>query len=256
MHKARILILGGTTEARRLAERLAPRTDIDTILSLAGRTADPLPQPVPYRTGGFGGSEGLARYLQEQSIDILVDATHPFAERISANAAAAANLTKVAAIALRRPAWRAVEGDRWHSVGSVPEAVTALGSAPRQVFLTIGRQEAHHFDTAPQHSYLVRSVDAVEPPLRVPQVAYILSTGPFDLESEIRLLDEQRINVIVAKNSGGAATHAKIEAARQRGIDIIMVERAAAAEMQAVETIDDALRHIDHLVSSLMKRGV
>jgi precorrin-6A/cobalt-precorrin-6A reductase len=256
MHRARILILGGTTEARRLAEKLAVRADIDTTLSLAGRTAAPLPQPVPFRTGGFGGSEGLARYLKEQSIGLLVDATHPFAERISANAAAAAKLANVAAIALRRPAWQAAAGDRWYSVGSVPEAVVALGPAPRRVFLTIGRQEAHHFNSAPQHSYLVRSVDAIDPPLLAPDVAYILSTGPFDLANEIRLIDEYRIDAIIAKNSGGAATYAKIEAARQRGIEVIMVERAVAAGMQTVETVDDALFHIDHLVSSLEKRGV
>ncbi len=256
MDKARILILGGTTEARQLAEALALRADFDIVLSLAGRTADPLPQPAPFRIGGFGGGDGLARYLRDENIDLLIDATHPFAARISANAAEAARLADIAAIALRRPAWRPVEGDRWRCVANMPEAVTALGPSPRHVFLSIGRQEAHHFDSAPQHSYLVRSIDPVDPPLKVPRVAYILSAGPFDLDGERRLLEEQRIDILVTKNSGGHATYAKIEAARRLGIDVVMVGRAPAADMVTVETVEAALAQIDHVFSSRIKRGV
>ncbi|OED01531.1 cobalt-precorrin-6A reductase [Rhizobium sp. YK2] len=256
MGKVRILILGGTTEARALAAALAPRTDLDIVLSLAGRTADPAPQPVPVRSGGFGGAEGLARYVSDEKIDLVIDATHPFAARISANAAQAAAQCAVTAFALRRPAWVPVEGDDWLSVHSVSQAIAALGDVPLRVFLATGRQEAHYANAAPQHHYWVRSVDPVEPPLTVPDVSYIHSPGPFRLEDELEMLQRHGIEVVVAKNSGGDATYGKIEAARRLGIKVIMVERAETAGLPVVETVDAALDRIDHFVSSLMKRGV
>ncbi|MBB4567214.1 cobalt-precorrin-6A reductase [Rhizobium leucaenae] len=256
MGKTRILILGGTTESRQLAAALASRADLDVVLSLAGRTADPAAQPVPVRSGGFGGAEGLARYLTDEAIDLLIDATHPFAARISANAAEAAALSGISAFALRRQAWLPAEGDRWRSVRSVSQAIAALGPSPCHVFLAIGRQEAHQANAAPIHHYWVRSVDPVEPPLTVPSVTYIHAKGPFRLEDELAMLRQYRIDVIVTKNSGGSATYAKIEAARQLGIEVIMIERAPAADMPVVEIMGDALRRIDHLAASLMKRGV
>ncbi|NEI72668.1 cobalt-precorrin-6A reductase [Rhizobium lusitanum] len=256
MGKARILILGGTTEARALAATLAPRADLDVVLSLAGRTADPAAQPVPIRSGGFGGAEGLARYLRDEAIDLVVDATHPFAARISANAARATAECDVAAFALRRPAWVPVEGDDWLPVHSVSQAVTALGNAPLRVFLATGRQDAHQANAAPHHHYWVRSVDPVEPPLTVPHVDYIHGRGPFRLEDELDLLRRHGIDVVVAKNSGGDATYAKIEAARRLGIRIIMIERAETAGLPVVETVKAALGQIDHFASSRMKRGV
>lgn len=256
MGRTRILILGGTTEARVLGEALAPRFDFDVVLSLAGRTADPLPLPVSVRLGGFGGIEGLATFLEQQRIDLLIDATHPFANRISANAAAAAKIANVPVFALRRDAWVPVEGDRWQLVETVQSAVSALGQSPRRVFLAIGRQEAHAADAAPIHHYLVRSVDAVNPPLLAPDVEYLLARGPFELNEELRLLRDSRIDVIITKNSGGTATYAKIEAARLLGIEVMMVERASAADVPAVGTVEAAVRHIDYLVSAAMKRGV
>ncbi|KAA1180003.1 cobalt-precorrin-6A reductase [Rhizobium tropici] len=256
MGKARILILGGTTEARALAAALASRADLDVVLSLAGRTADPAPQPVPVRSGGFGGAEGLARYLRDEKIDLVIDTTHPFAARVSANAAQAATQCAVTAFALRRPAWLPVEGDDWLSVHSVSQAIAALGTAPLRVLLATGRQEAHQANAAPQHHYWVRSVDPVEPPLTVPHVSYIHSRGPFRLEDELDVLQRHGIEIVIAKNSGGDATYGKIEAARQLGIKAIMVERAETAGLPVVETVDAALDRIDHFVSSLMKRGV
>ncbi|ENN85084.1 Precorrin-6A reductase [Rhizobium freirei PRF 81] len=256
MDKARILILGGTTEARALAASLASRADLDVVLSLAGRTADPALQPVPVRRGGFGGAEGLARYLREEAIDLLIDATHPFAARISTNASQAAAQCDVSAFALRRPAWVPVEGDEWLSVHSIAQAVAALGARPLRVFLATGRQEAHQANAAPQHHYWVRSVDPVEPPLTVPNVSYIISRGPFRLADELDMLQRHGIDVVVAKNSGGGATYGKIEAARHLGIKVIMIERTEAAGLPVAETVDAALDRIDHFVSSLMKRGV
>src|SRR4051812_34045318 len=140
-----ILILGGTSEARQLAGRLAGRSDLKVTLSLAGRTARPAAQPVPVRVGGFGGTDGLIAYLATRHIDVLVDATHPYADTIAAHAADAAARAKVPIVALRRPAWTAATGDQWIETDDVGGAVHALGAAPRRVFLAIGRQEVAAF---------------------------------------------------------------------------------------------------------------
>ena len=256
MDKQRILILGGTAEARDLAERLADRADLAVTLSLAGRTLDPVPQPVPVRTGGFGGAEGLASFLRENAVDLLVDATHPFARQISANARAASTAADLPLLRLERAGWEKAESDRWICVGSIAEAVAALGAAPRRVFLAIGRQEAKAFDAAPQHHYLVRSVDPVDPPLEAPEVEYILARGPFPVEAEVALLSDHRIDIVVSKNSGGEATHGKIVAARILGLPVVLVERAAAPDDHRAETVEDAVRLADHLLASFRKRGV
>jgi precorrin-6A/cobalt-precorrin-6A reductase len=256
MNRPRILILGGTTEARQLAERLATRGDIDAIISLAGRTLDPKPLPIPTRTGGFGGATGLADYIRSERIALVVDATHPFANRISANAAEAARMEGVPLFAFSRPGWMRQDGDRWISVGSVETAVEELGEVPRRVFLAIGRQEAHQFSRAPQHSYLVRSVDRVEPPLDVPDCRYILASGPFNEADERNLLSDNAIEVVVCKNSGGTATYGKIAAARALGIAVVMIERQKPLGIPAVGDVQTALETIDHLLAPAMKRGV
>ncbi len=245
MATTRILILGGTADARALAARLAGEPSLAVTLSLAGRTREPAAQPVPVRIGGFGGAEGLAAYLAAARIDRLVDATHPFAARISANAAMAAQRAGVPILALRRPTWQRRPGDRWSEVdmlADAPAALGALGAGPRRVFLAIGRQEAGLFEAAPQHFYLVRSVDPADAAL--PDAAYILSRGPFALADELALLREHRIDAVVAKNSGGEATYAKIEAARQLGIDVVMVRRPAVPDGPAVESWEAAAAHL------------
>lgn len=223
-------------------------------LSLAGRTAAPVRQPVPVRVGGFGGAEGLARHLAEQRIDLLVDATHPYAARISANAAAAAQIAGVPLLALRRPAWEAVEGDLWTLVESAQAAAAAIGDAPRRVFLALGRQELGPFEAAPQHAYLVRSVDPVEPPLAVPDATYLLDRGPFREEDEAALLAKHRIDAIVAKNSGGSATYGKIAAARRLGIEVMLIHRPDLPPANAVASVAEAEAAVDHWLSS--ERGV
>lgn len=256
MDRTRILILGGTSEARRLATELAARENLDILLSLAGRTEAPAEQPVPVRIGGFGGAQGLADFLMAGRYDLLIDATHPFAERISANAAAAAERSGITAIALVRPEWVPVPGDHWHIVPDIPSAIASLGPTPRRVFLATGRQGAPHAEVAPQHSYLVRSVDPVDPPLALTDVEYILDRGPFALEGELNLLRKHSIEAIITKNSGGSAAYAKIEAARVLGIKVVVIARAPAAAMMTVETVEAAVEAIDHLVSEAMKRGV
>ena len=252
----RLLLLGGTTEARRLAERIADRDDLLVTLSLAGRTLDPVKQPVPVRSGGFGGVAGLAAYLAENAVDGLIDATHPFAAQMSRHAAEAAAVASVPLLALRRPAWEAVTGDRWTEVGSVPEAAAALGREPRRAFLALGRQELAPFEALPQHAYLIRSVDPVEPPLAVPEAVYVTARGPFGVDDDVRLLTEHRIDVVVSKNAGGEASYAKIAAARRLGLPVVMVRRPAAPDVPAVATVDEAEVWVDHLAISRAKRGV
>lgn len=250
----RILILGGTTEARQLAGKLAARASIT--LSLAGRTESPIAQGVPVRSGGFGGADGLAAYLKQAGTDLLIDATHPYAARISANAAQAARLTGVPILALRRPGWEPVEGDRWTLVDTVAGAAQALGSAPRRVFLALGRQEVAAFEAAPQHHYLIRSVDPVEPKLAVPDAEYLLDRGPFHEADERALLEKHRIDRVVSKNSGGAATYGKIGAARALGIEVIMVRRPDLPKVPSAETVDELAAMVDHFVEPATERGV
>lgn len=252
----RILILGGTTEARELAGRLAGRGDLSVTLSLAGRTVNPADQPVPVRSGGFGGVEGLAGYLAKEEIDLLIDATHPYAVRISANAAAAAALSKVGIVALRRPPWERVEGDRWTQATGGAEAAAALGATPRRVFLALGRQEIGPFEAAPQHAYVIRSVDPIEPPPAALRATYILARGPFAEADEKALLIDHRIDAVVAKNSGGPATYGKIAAARDLGIEVILFRRPVPAQAGTVETVDDAVAALDHRLAGASDRGV
>ncbi|WFP73460.1 cobalt-precorrin-6A reductase [Mesorhizobium sp. WSM4906] len=252
----RILILGGTTEARQLAGKLARREDFSITLSLAGRTESPVPQGVPVRTGGFGGAEGLAGYLHEEHIDLLIDATHPYAARVSANAAEAARQTGLPILALRRQGWEPVAGDRWTLVDSVTEAASALGAVPRRVFLAIGRQEAGAFETAPQHRYLIRSVDPVEPRLAVPDALYLLARGPFVEANERTLFERHGIDAVVSKNSGGDATYGKIAAARALGIEVIMVRRPHLPNVPSADSVDQLAAKVDHFFDPVADRGV
>ena len=206
-------------------------------LSLAGRTLAPAPQPVPVRVGGFGGAEGLADYLKAEAVAAVIDATHPYAARISANAAIACADAGVPLLALRRAPWQKVPGDRWREVADVAAAVAALGEAPRRVFLALGRNEVRAFAAAPQHAYLVRSVDPVEPPLAVPDAQYVLGRGPFTEEGDRALLVAHGIDAIVAKNSGGAATYGKIAAARALGIAVLLIARPQGPDVPAVDDV-------------------
>ena len=252
----KILILGGTAEARALAQDLAGRGDLAVTLSLAGRTAEPLPQAVPVRSGGFGGVDGLAAYLRAERIDALIDATHPYAAAISANAARAAAIARVPLLALRRAAWKKQAGDSWTEVATVEDAVTALGETPRRVFLTLGRKQLAPFAAAPRHVYLVRSVDPVDPPLAVPRASYIAARGPFTEAADRTLLERHAIEIIVAKNSGGEASYAKIAAARALGIPVILLARPTLPEVATATSVEEVLAWLDHVSAPSTARGV
>ncbi len=218
----------------------------DATISLAGRTLSPAALPLPTRIGGFGGAAGMGQYLEQHGIRALVDATHPYAARISAHAAEAAAAAGVPLLALRRPPWVAQPGDDWTEVADVPAALAALGAAPRQVFLALGRQELHGVAAFPQHRYLVRSVDPILPPLPVPQVQCLLARGPFDAQAEHALLRAHGIEAIIAKNSGGAATYGKIAAARSLGVAVLLLRRPVLPAVTEVASPEAALAWLDH----------
>jgi precorrin-6A/cobalt-precorrin-6A reductase len=239
----RVLVLGGTSQASELARALADRPDVEATLSLAGRTSAPAASPLPTRIGGFGGAEGLAAYLLKQGVEALIDATHPFAARISANAVVAAREAGVALAVLSRPPWRPGPGDRWREVAHVEAAAEALGETPLRVFLTVGRLQAGAFGAAPQHWYLVRSID---PPDDLPPHAEVLrARPPFSLADEIALMRTHRIDVLVSKNAGGPAARAKLDAARGLGLPVVMIARPAPSEGEGVENVEATLRWIE-----------
>jgi len=254
MPTKKILILGGTTEARQLAGKLAALPDIEVTLSLAGRTESPVAQGVPVISGGFGGAEGLVRHLRDQKIDLLIDATHPYAARISANAAEAAKTSGVAVLGLRRPAWEELPIDHWWQVDTTEEAVAALGDRSRRVFLALGRNEVRAFEGAPQHVFFIRSVDPIEPPLAVPYATYILARGPFSEADEFDFFHANRIEAIVCKNSGGSATFAKIAAARSLDMPVIMLRRPTLPDMPNGPNVEEVLAMAVHALG-LEKRG-
>ena len=241
-----ILILGGTTEASALAAALATNPAHTPILSLAGRTRAPVLPAIPARRGGFGGVPGLAQYLQTHRIDALVDATHPFARQMHANAAAAARLTDTPRLAILRPAWTPGPTDQWTPLPSMSAAAHALGPTPRRVFLTVGQLELAPFAAAPWHHYLLRSVDPPPPAALPPNTTCIAARGPFTEPAEHALLLHHRIEILVTKNSGGAATAAKLAAARTLGLPVLLVSRPEPPEPPTVPTAEAALAWLAH----------
>jgi precorrin-6A/cobalt-precorrin-6A reductase len=241
----RVLILGGTTQASALAVQLAGDTHYDAILSLAGRTKNPLLPDIRHRIGGFGGSAGLANYLRTEAIDVLIDATHPFAEQMSAHAVIATRETNTPLAIFTRPAWTPAMGDRWQEFPDARSAARALGEEPRRVFLTIGRQQLAAFEIAPQHDYLIRSIDAPDPLPAMPHHKFLLARGPFTFEDEQALMRDARIKVLVSKNSGGDATRAKLDAAQALGVEVYMIARPQSPDVPAFETLDAILQFLE-----------
>jgi precorrin-6A/cobalt-precorrin-6A reductase len=250
----KLLILGGTSEASALARALKDDPRFAATLSLAGRTAAPVLPSIPVRIGGFGGVTGLARYLREQRIDGLLDATHPFAARITQNAVAAAREAGTPLLLLRRPEWKPVAGDRWIAVADMHAAARALGETPRRVLLTIGQQDLAPFRTAPWHHYVIRSVDPPPPDVRPPVAEIITARGPFMEAAERRLLEDLRIELLVTKNSGGSATYAKLSAARALGLPVVIVARPPAPQAESVVDIAAALHWLSALHDTLAAR--
>ena len=221
----RILILGGTTESAQLAKALQRRPQLRIVTSLAGRTREPAAVAGGARSGGFGGIEGLIRYLREEHIDVIVDATHPYAEQISRHAVVASRSTGVPLLRVERPPWPRQPGDRWALVDSVVEAARVLPDYGRRAFLTVGGKELQAFANMDRMWFLVRLVDAPLEPLPLLHAQVVTGRGPFTAEDERKLLQQHRVDMIVAKNSGGDATYGKIAAARALGLPVILVRR-------------------------------
>ncbi|HET9147521.1 MAG TPA: cobalt-precorrin-6A reductase [Acetobacteraceae bacterium] len=256
MTRLHILILGGTSEASSLARAIAEDTRMAPVLSLAGRTATPALPPIPCRLGGFGGIQGLVDYLRAQGIEALIDATHPFASQMTAHARAAAAICGIPVLRIDRPPWMPELGDDWTMVPDIAAAARALGATPRRVFLTIGQKELAPFRAAPWHHYTIRSVDPPAPSLLPPRAAVITARGPFAEAEEHTLLLERRIDVLVTKNSGGAATEQKLAAARRLGLPVVMVTRPATPPMPKVADADAALGWIEVRIHEAAPRRV
>jgi precorrin-6A/cobalt-precorrin-6A reductase len=235
----RILILGGTGEARELATALVT-AGIDVLSSLAGRVRDPRLPDGPVRIGGFGGASGLVAFLQAEGITAVVDATHPFASGITASAAEAAARARVPLLVLRRPAWDA--DPAWEAVPDIrAAAVTVERWAGQAAFLTTGRRDLAAFAADSQHRFLVRTVDPPDGPLPA-RMTLILDRGPYTVDAETALMREHDIGLLVTKNSGGPMTAAKLQAARDLGVGVVMVQRPPLpAGTVAVATADEAV---------------
>ncbi|MFG1628592.1 cobalt-precorrin-6A reductase [Kribbella sp. NPDC049227] len=236
----KVLLLGGTGEARELAQTLVS-AGVDVVSSLAGRTADArLPVGV-VRQGGFGGATGLARWLHDNPVDAVVDATHPFAATMTEHAVSAAREVGVPLLVLRRPGW--TPGDRWHWADTTSAAAELLPTLGARAFLTIGRQGLDTFE----HSgvwMLARCVDPPEP--RPTWCTLILARGPYDVDGELTLLRDHRIDVLVTKDSGGPQTAAKLTAAQLLGIPVIVIRRPPLpAGVDAVESVDRVVEWVE-----------
>jgi precorrin-6A/cobalt-precorrin-6A reductase len=234
----RLLLLGGTGEARELAARLAGRPGIDVISSLAGRTAAPAWPAGRTRVGGFGGPGGLAAWLAAERIDVVVDATHPFAAAMTAAAVTATAGRDVPLLVLRRPGWAAGPGDDWQRVPSLAAAAARLPG--QRVLLTVGRTGLDAFAADRGRWFLIRSVQAPEPPLP-PRARLIQARGPFAVADEVALMRAHAIDVMVTKDSGGELTAAKLTAARQLQLPVVMVERPPAPDAASVTTVAAAM---------------
>ncbi|MGX1089928.1 precorrin-6A/cobalt-precorrin-6A reductase [Streptomyces albogriseolus] len=245
-----VLILGGTTEARRLAAALAARPGTRVTTSLAGRVTRPGALEGEVRVGGFGGPDGLAAWIRGERVHAVVDATHPFAATITANAATATAAARVPLLVLRRPGWRPGPGDHWHPVPSLEAAAALLPGLGRRVFLTTGRLGLAAFAGLTGLSFVVRSVEPPEPPLP-PHTDVLLARGPFTVADETALLREHRVDVLVTKDSGGAATSAKLTAARDLGLPVVVVRRPSLPE--GISPLPDVAAVLDRLDEALAR---
>lgn len=245
-----LLVLGGTTEATALCRRL-DEAGITGTISFAGRVNRPVRHPLPQRVGGFGGVAGLVDYLHANKITHVVDATHPFAAQMSANAVDACAEAKVPLIALTRAPWQAQAGDDWTHVPDIAGAVAALNRPAARVMLAVGRMHLAEFAPNPQHFYLLRLVDPPKDTLPFPDFHTIVDRGPFTEAGDLALMQEHRIDLVVSKNAGGSGASAKISAARKLGLPVIMIDRPALPQRREAHDVDQVLGWIAHASTDL-----
>jgi precorrin-6A/cobalt-precorrin-6A reductase len=242
----RVLILGGTSEARAVAAALHDRPDLEFESSLAGRVSNPALPVGAVRIGGFGGTDGLVEYLRDRSVDAVLDATHPFAATITSNAIAACGRVGCALLVVRRPGWTEGPADRWHRVADIQRAAEVVaGLGDGTVLLTTGRRDLAVFAGDSRHHFVVRTVD---PPSGAvpPKMMLLLDRGPYTVEGERALMLAHDVRALVSKDSGGAMTVAKLIAARELGVPVILVERPPVPDgVRIVDSVSDALRWVD-----------
>lgn len=234
----RVLLLGGTAEARELAA-LLHEAGVPFLSSLAGRVARPRLPVGDVRIGGFGGPSALANWLEEHRVAAVVDVTHSFAERISASALQACAAAEVPLLRLERPGWSERTGDRWHWVSDLDEAARLVPQLGHRVLLTTGRQGLAAFADVDSW-FLIRCVDPPSVPLPA-RHELLLDRGPYDLAGELALFDEHRIDLLVTKDSGGSHTQPKLDAARERATQVIVVRRPPRLDCETVSTPSKAL---------------
>ena len=247
-----LLVLGGTTAATALCQRLA-EDGITGTVSFAGRVKRPVRQPLPQRVGGFGGVEGLVEFLRAEGISHVIDATHPFAAQMSAHAVDACAQTHIPLIALTRPPWHAESADQWVNVPDIAAAVQALKGPRQRVMLAVGRMHLAEFAPNPQHFYLLRLVDPPAFDLPFPRHAVVVERGPFSIDADLDLMKAHNIDLVVSKNSGEVGADAKIAAARTLRLPVVMIDRPSIPrrlEAHSVEAVMDWLPH------ALTDRGV
>ena len=236
----RVLLLGGTAEGRELAARLHPQTDV--ISSLAGRVPDPALPVGPVRIGGFGGVEGLLQWLRDNDITAVIDATHPFAATMTANAAAACAELALPHLVLNRPAWDPGDATLVGSDREAADLVAAQGYS--RVFLTTGRSGSAAFRNSDAW-FLIRVVTAPEPGNLPADHELLLSRGPYRYDDEHRLMRDHRVDVVVTKNSGGELTRPKLDAAQALGVDVVMIDRPPLpAGATVVGSVDEAVQWV------------
>lgn len=247
-----LLILGGTAEGAALAAAAERQfgAALRITTSLAGRTPRPARLPGLVRIGGFGGAAAMVAYLAAERIGLVIDATHPFAVRISAEAAEACRAAAVPLLAIDRPVWCRQPDDRWIEVGDLVAAATALSDLGRRVFLTVGGRGLEAFTGLAHHHFLLRLVAAPAAPPPLPSYALLLARGPFTLADERRILAEHAIEVLVAKASGGSATEAKLVAARERRLPVVIVRRPQKPAGEHVDGIAEAIGWIEARLSA------
>ncbi|MEE4636403.1 cobalt-precorrin-6A reductase [Pseudomonas alliivorans] len=235
----RILLLGGITEALAIARTLGP----EHIYSLAGVGRVPTDLKCQLKVGGYGGAEGMAQYMREQGVDLLLDATHPYAAQISHNAALAANSAGIPCWALRRTAWTAGPGDDWREVADWSELVAALAPFKRP-FFTLGREPLQYLEEIPEHQFwTLRALDNYPGNERCDVIG---ARGPFQLEDERQLFEQRQIDVLISKNSGSDSTEPKLDIARERGVPVLILKRPELPEVDRVfRTVDEVLRALE-----------
>lgn len=236
--RPKVLILGGTTEAARLAQALSA-LPVEVVTSLAGRTANPAPLPGAVRSGGFGGADGLADFIAAEAIDYIIDATHPYATRISQNAVTATASTGTPLLRLERLQWVHQNGDQWINVANEKEAAKLIPAGER-VFLALGRQHIAPFATRADAHFVMRMIDPTDAPL--PANCEILLARPGTYVREKQFLTEKRIGLIVCRNSGGDTSYAKIQAARDLALPVMMIARPPVVAEHVAETVEEAIR--------------